>query len=500
MKELDVLFIHPPRRFQLDWGRWGALGLLQLPLGLPALANLCVQEGFDCRILDIPLELSLNPQWSLDSYLRSHPARVYAIDLHWFATSYGAIATARRCKALNPGCQVLLGGFTASFYAEEILRSHREVDAIIEGEAEKPLLAYLRQLEREERAEAGLAGASGRDHLRQVPNLTYRTRGGGLRRNQATYLAGKEELNSLNFADLSLLEHAEQYLKGRQGSMPIPIMVARGCPFSCPFCAGSRISLPYVTGRRATVFRDPGKVAEDITLLSDRVGRPRRIFMGHGLYRATSRYWMEVFREVRRRGVDTSAEMEVWRLPAPRRALREFARTFDDGHSYLAFSLHSSNPEVRRRLAAALKDPTHAHTQKDLQDLLALAGELKLALMLWLTLGSPFERSQDLARTLILLTSLARRSVARRPALQLFSCPITPSPGSPVHLYPSRFQVKLRLHSFADYYRLHRDNPNRLFTMDAPLAYETESVPHAQLRLFNTLSILLAFPSYFSHY
>ena len=53
---------------------------------------------------------------------------------------------AKRVKAAFPSVFVLLGGFTDSFFHEEIMRNFDGVDGIIRGEAETPILELVKGL------------------------------------------------------------------------------------------------------------------------------------------------------------------------------------------------------------------------------------------------------------------------------------------------------------------------------------------------------------------
>ncbi len=456
-------------------------------MGMPALADLCLQQGYKTRILDIPLELNLDVKWNPNNYLRNHPAKVYAIDLHWFATSYGAIQTAKLCKASNPQARVILGGSTATVYAHEILETHKVVDAIIRGEAEEPIIKYLQTIE----------GNPGK--LRRVPNLSFRERGGKVRENPITYVAREEDINRLNFTNLTMMEHYKEYLSFLERYMPFGIMVARGCPFNCPFCTGGRDSLAHYWKRQKTTLRDPALIAEDIAHLAENK-LTKEIYFGHGIYPSTQKYWLSIFKEVRDRGADIGAHHEVWRLPVSPQVLKAYKRTFNPSCTSIGYSLQAATPKVRRSLGKALNDPTHNFTKAQMDGFLKTCNDLRMPLRLWLTFGSPFQGFTDMFHTLWLLATQARFRLAWRNCTQLLAQPITPSPGSPVSRDPEKFGVKLKLHSFADYYKLHKKTLNRFFSLDFPIAYQTKRLSSAQQRLWNTLASMLALPTHFLNF
>ncbi|MFX1475464.1 MAG: cobalamin-dependent protein, partial [Promethearchaeota archaeon] len=286
MPDLDILFIHPPIRFQRHWTRFKHSEILQVPMGMPALADLCQQQGLKTRILNIPLELNIDAKWDPRAYLKNNPARVYAIDIHWFATSHGAIQTTKLCKAIQPDASVLLGGSTATIFAKEILKTYSAIDAVIRGETEEPILKYLEAIEGNPR------------QLQNVPNLSFRESSSKVRENPISYIAKEEDINALNFTNLTMMEHSKEYFHFLERYMPFGLMVARGCPFNCPLCAGGRDSLAHYWKRRKTTLRDPVRVAEDIASIAE-THLTSEVYFGHGIYPATQKYWLRLFKEVR---------------------------------------------------------------------------------------------------------------------------------------------------------------------------------------------------------
>jgi len=167
----------------------------------------------------------------------------------------------KKIKAAFPQTYILLGGFTASFFHEEIMRNFDEVDGIIRGEAEVPVLELANAL------------LQGRDNLFSVPNLTWR-RKGRILINPLSYVASEKELNGLSFTNFRLLKNHPTYIryigqpfyvKGVSKeknfwmySLKSPIYhltVGRGCPVQCTWCGGGRSSLENITGRNEVTFR-----------------------------------------------------------------------------------------------------------------------------------------------------------------------------------------------------------------------------------------------------
>ena len=245
----DVLYIHPAKH-DVDSGFQDLGFYFFVPVGVIGLVNLLRREGLRVRGINYPAELIRNRAFRLRPWLAAHKdAKLILVDLHWYMHSYGAISVARACKQVLPEARVVLGGITASLFAAEILRSFPEVDFVIRGDAEEPLLGLARQV------------CSGTGvPLSTIPNLTYRSNGKVVE-NELGYCATSDDLDGLNFVDLDFLVHASWY--GRlqfepttlTQSMSEPVghwlCIGRGCRFDCSFCGGGVCltrSLPAATG------------------------------------------------------------------------------------------------------------------------------------------------------------------------------------------------------------------------------------------------------------
>ncbi|MEM3714411.1 MAG: hypothetical protein QXF82_05625, partial [Nitrososphaeria archaeon] len=169
-------------------------------------------------------------------FVKSINSKIYAIDLHWFFHSEGGIQLAEMCKKYHPNSIVILGGFTATWFYEEILSKHNYVDAIALGEAEQSIVrlvnAYLKNQD-----------------LSEVPGIAYRENN----LIKTTMSSPPPTLDDLNFIELSLLQNWKNYLKiGLEGynDNNIPLFwvtIARGCIYNCIYCGGCYNSYKLIT-------------------------------------------------------------------------------------------------------------------------------------------------------------------------------------------------------------------------------------------------------------
>ncbi|MGC8880572.1 MAG: cobalamin-dependent protein, partial [Anaerolineae bacterium] len=142
----DVLYIHPARH-AVDAGYQDLGFYFLIPVGVIGLANLLRHQGYTVRGINYPAELLRDRSFKLKPWLKEQQGvRLVMVDLHWFEHAFGAISVARACREVLPDARVVLGGFTASVYASEILQSFPEVDFIIRGDAELPLARLVAEL------------------------------------------------------------------------------------------------------------------------------------------------------------------------------------------------------------------------------------------------------------------------------------------------------------------------------------------------------------------
>ncbi len=438
MAEFDVVFLHPPfiaetpDQFSLErWNSrnvthghvWGTL----IPMGVFSMAALLEDQGFGVKVINLGVEGMLGSK--IDAVITRADARVYAIDLQWVSHSNGAIITAKLCKELHPSSFVVLGGFTATHYDLEIMRSYPFIDGIIRGEGEHPILELTKTLR------------SNREP-NQVGSLTWR-RGESLERNRI--LRPARNIDSLDFTRLGMLEHSSTYLKclitGYQPSTrnSFYLNIARGCVYDCIFCGGSRSCYPLLTERIGPAHRSPEKVAQDIARLSE-MG-VEIVDLSHDPEIFGRNYTSSLLRSIKQRSVDIALYWESHRLPS-KDFVEHASKTFNSLN--VAISPESASEDVRmhagrlftnRQFFESLRVLEENSVLSDIYFLIGLPGE---------TLTSALEYNTDF------ITKIVDGSE--------HSCipPIIPymiDPHCQMSLHPEKHQVKLFLRSFADYQR-----------------------------------------------
>ncbi len=152
----------------------------------------------------------------------------------------------RRIKELRPQAFVALMGSHATYYHQELLREHPQIDAIIRGEFEVTV------------REAALALRGG-GSLAQVAGLTWRA-ADGIRANPDRPFEG--DLDRWPYPDresISIEKYQTAQYQGRKGTF---MLSSRGCPYRCTFCLW-----PGTMVGRDFRARDPESVVAEMEYL-----------------------------------------------------------------------------------------------------------------------------------------------------------------------------------------------------------------------------------------
>ncbi len=444
--DIRVLYIHPAKqgiKFRVDQEIGRAYGLI--PVGLPALVNLLKQNKIDVRGINYSLERQITPEFDIKKWLKQFPsARIILIDLHWYEHTYGAIQTARQCKDILPEAYTVLGGLSATGFSKQILEQIPEVDFIIRGDAEKPLLALVQHILQ------GVAASSWAD----IPNLSYRE-GHTIVENDCLYCANTEDLDTLDFADISFLEHYYGYYvheyvvtdieAARQAINRKPlwgkwICTARGCKYECSYCGGCKSAHKTLANRDGIVIRSPQAVVAEIQKLQK--AGIQQASLSYDIAELGEEYWREFFALLRSSGIKIGLYNEFFQLPEPE-FIREFAGRVDMAHSCVALSPLVGNERVRR-----LNGKQFSNDQ--LLDTLDLLNQVNANIFVYFSLNLPGETLETYKETLD-LANLIYDSYPHS-LLKILNTIHTIDPLSPMNLHPEKYGIESSMSSFKDYY------------------------------------------------
>jgi radical SAM superfamily enzyme YgiQ (UPF0313 family) len=454
MERLGCLFLHVPKLRNyyrpIDQFIW----INFLPMGLLGLADLLQRHGISTQVVHMGVEWIEDHDFSILSYIKEKAPRIVAFDLHWHHQSFDVIEVAKKVKSAFPAIHVLLGGFTASFFHEEIMRNFDAIDGIIRGEAEVPILELAKAL------------LQGEENLFCVPNLTWRRKGRVLV-NPLSYVASEQDLNNLSFTNFPLLKNYATYIryigqpfyvKGVSKeknfwmySLRSPIYhltAGRGCPVQCTWCGGGFIAQKMISGRKDVIFRGVEEVLQSI---KEAISYGYETFhICFDPYPQKPEYFLNLFSRIREERLRMECFFESFGLPTVD-FIRSFKETFPGPKSLIALS-----PEVGpARLRSIHKG--YAYTNEALLGCLDQLREHQVFCDLFFTFGVPFEKEEDILETI----RLQRQIRARYPNVRgIRTFTIEMEPGSPWYLDREVFGVKTALQNFMDFYHYHSGQKN----------------------------------------
>lgn len=461
-QSLDCLFIYTPK-FK-NYGCLAAAGEeihgLFLPMGLLAIADFIERHGQRTKIIHLGIEWIKDRHFSLRGYLEKTQPRTVAMPLHWDLQAYDAMRVAKAVKDVNSNVNIILGGFTASFFDLEIMENFKEIDAIIRGDGEKPLLAFLNKSESKDYS--------------SVPNLTWRQKN-KIIRNSLTYVADKNDLDSFNFANLSLLENHSLYVrytnyanwnwfkdlpklinKRRTFEKPVffPLPLGRGCAADCSHCGGGSAAQKIINNRQGFILRSPNKIIDSIKEAKKYGYKGIFVYVYPEAGRRNAKYLVEIFEKIKQENIDIGCFMECPDLPNEE-LIAKFKETFGNHrHSGIRIFINSASEELRRL------NKGYSFPNESVLNTLSFIQRLKIDTELYFLLDLPYNKIEYFWETIRLQQSLRKNFKC---ISKIYNFPIQMQPASLVYLFPSRFGVVGKLKSFLDFYKFHRDSSKENF-------------------------------------
>jgi B12-binding domain/radical SAM domain protein len=262
--------------------------------------------------------------------------QMFGIDLHWLPHAHGSLEVAALCKKYHPHIPVVFGGYSASYFHEELIR-YPQVDYVIRGDsAEEPLRRLMVALKE-------------RQSLAAIPNLTWKDEKKDVHVNPLTHVLPDLDEYSNNYPNL--FRSVVRYLD-LKSLIPIhdwweypitAVMTVRGCTHNCVFCGGSNFGLSHFYCRDKCAYRSPEKVADDILAISGYTNAP--IFVVGDLRQGGEEYARRLLSRIRPVRPKNQVVLELF-TPAPETYFQMVAEAFPNFN--FETSPESHDEKVRR--------------------------------------------------------------------------------------------------------------------------------------------------------
>ncbi len=406
------------------------------PIGFISMLNSLINAGYNARICNVASMMVSSESFDPVNYLKEVKSDIYGIDLHWLPHTNGALKIARIVKELHPSSKVLLGGFSASYFADEIMANYGYIDYILKGDLQESNIVKL--------ADAG----DNFSNLEHVPNLIYRK--------EEKIIHNNIEYSSIDNVFLNyglLMKNAIKY-HDIKGHLPYAswldnteamTVVEHGCSFNCAFCGGSNFAYKNNYNNIAPAYRKPSVIAEEISLVDEMLGAP--VFITGDINQAGEKFYSSLFRELKERKVDLPLLTEYF-IPPGKEYLNSLGKQFSD--FTVEISPESSSEEIRNING-------RPYTNKSLEDFLQnaiAAGSKKVDV--YFSIGLSGQTLNDVDRDIDYSEKLMKKFTTEKEKLYTFISPITPfiDPGSLIYEHPEDYGFTITARTIGDYFNL----------------------------------------------
>ncbi len=430
------------------------------PIGFASIAEYLERAGYRVRIVNLAVRMLSDKDFNAEGMIKKLRAPVFGVDLHWMVHCHGAIEVAGLVKKHHPEAKVLFGGFSSSYYYQELMK-YPEIDYVLRGDStEEPLRQLMDCIKNGVEPEA-------------VPNLVWRDNQGRTQENPFSNIPS--DLNNvmvkhydniirsvIRYRDLASIIPFKGWLR-----YPITaVLTCRGCTQNCVVCGGSSSTSRNFYNRPKVVFRSPELVARDVR----QIGRFSRgpIFILGDLSQPGEDYAYEVLHRLQQDRVKNQIIFELF-SPASADLLRQMSLA--SPNFCLEPSPESHDPEVRM---VSGRHHSNEALEQTLGDALAAGcGRLDVFFMI----GLPKQTPQSVMDTVDYCDYLLQKFKGDK-RLSLFIAPLSPflDPGSPGFEQPERHGYHILFRTLAEH-RQALIAPSWQYSLN----YETEWMTRQQI-------------------
>jgi len=442
MSTPDLTLLHAPSVY--DFRRratlWGPISDVvpstpiydMYPIGFAALSDYLERHGFRTRIVNLAVRMLRSDSFDAERFVARLRSRSFGIDLHWLPHAHGALEVARIVRQHHPDTPVIFGGFSATYFHEELIR-YPQVDYVLRGDSTEEPLRQLMECLRE-----------GREPV-DVPNLTWKDAKGQVHVNPQTYIPPNLDHIRPGFAQMvrSVIRDRDLVSYAPFGHwLDYPIMATltvRGCTQHCSVCGGCAEGHQIMSGRARPAFRSPEDLAADVRE-ARRISRGPIFLLGE-LRLAGMDYARRFLRAVQ--GVPGPFMVEFF-WPVTRDYAEELAAALPD--FIVEFSPDSHDPAVRKALG---KHYTNEGIEETVRNCLAVGAR---RFDLFFMIGLPRQTPASALETVDFCAHLLQAVDGDR-RLVPFTAPLAPflDPASPAFEDPDRFGYRLHYRTLEEH-------------------------------------------------
>jgi B12-binding domain/radical SAM domain protein len=277
------------------------------PIGFISICAHLEKAGFSTRIINLANKMLNSLSYDVEKEIKKLKPKAFGIDLHWFPHVQGSLKVAEIVKKYHPDIPVIFGGYSATYFHDELIR-YPFVDYVMKGDStEIPLIMFMRAM-----TENG--------ELNKIPNLTYKDKDGTVHSNDITYVHdttdeviteyGLAIKKTVKFFDLAGYMPFQTWMK-----YPVTaVFPFKGCIHNCKTCGGSKFTCENTFNRKAVAPKSPQKIAAELKTVEGYINAPCMII--GDILQNGKQYAFDVLDEIKKVNLKNNIALEFF-VPPP---------------------------------------------------------------------------------------------------------------------------------------------------------------------------------------
>lgn len=433
-----------------------------ITMGLWGLADLADQLGYKVEIIHTRIEESKSGCFNIKEYL-DEDVILAGFSAHWFPMLKECIDLAREVKELYPDIYTYMGGFSASYFCDALMKKYHFIDAIVRGDGEEPLKQLLHFISNK---------SKGQD---MVPNLVWRNPAGKVIFNEFTYVARNEDIEGLNLArfdkylhdypfasrseifNIKYGEFADFKVMDFKLEKTFYLLTGKGCYTNCLFCGGGINAQRIINGRNHCLFINNKKIVDTIKE-AIKLGY-RAFYVCFDPLPDKPRY-LELLHEIKKEKLDIDLFFGFWKLPTED-IIEEFSNTTKN----LLFEISPETIKEENRN----KVRGYSFTNEDMFKIINVCFNKKIYLHLYFSYPLPYDSYQDVLSTRKAFWDINTRYPHYIEALYI---KLSTDPGAPLYCNPEKYGCKLKVRDFEEHLQLCAENKGGNIMVHGGIYYE----------------------------
>ena len=433
----------------------GEKNIFVMPMGLFALAD-ALRKNTDGTVDIEIIHMDIESGKPIEEILDFETLDVVGFDCHWVNQSLVVMQTAELVKRHKPEVFIVLGGYSSSLFAEEIIGNYMQIDAIIRGDAEISIVELCKALHEQKKNTAPSAPLS----LANVQNLVWRdardardvrderNENRKVHLNPFTYTAKAADMEKLDFAAIELLRHWEFYraacpyfshFEPFHSTPTFYLEVGRGCGYACTFCGGNCVAQKKMSNREKTEIRSIDSVIKTIR---------KALTFGYQTFHTcmendeSDDWYIRLFQRLRSENIKINFCYSSWRLPS-QDLINAISESCEAG--LFEISAESADDEVRKKN----KDPRLFYTTRQLEECLEyISHKNNLKVQLYFGYYLAFDTKETIFSTIRFAIELILKY---HWFLEIDYHNFSTDPGSLFFFFPEKYELDYKPRNFKDY-------------------------------------------------